>query len=246
MKIFVCMPIVTGNGSKYMATNLAHYTKTMFPDKKVALVDFDFKHPYLAQKLSLHDNIHCIDNLTDKIDGKFLDVSLFKENMITLKNGVDLLKGTKITHNTNLIKKHHIEKIIELLKLNYDYIFIAVSNEALSGTVYSLFHSDEILIVARNNYTNFNEAKRIFKLIQHYKGENSKINMIINQYSSVSEVTFGDYIKNFNINYVELVPFEEQTFDHNDLDKSIIASKMFKSRKKYQEVFENILNQIIV
>ena len=138
MKLFVCMPVMVGNGSKYIATNLAHYTKKLYPDKKVALVDFDFINPYLAEKLSLHDNIHGIDNLTDKIDGNFLDNHLFTENMVKLKNGVELLKGTKLTHNLDLIKKHHIEKILELLRSLYDFVFIAVSNKVTSGTVYGL------------------------------------------------------------------------------------------------------------
>lgn len=246
MKIFVCMPIVTGNGSKYMATNLAHYTKTMYPTKKVALVDFDFKHPYLAEKLSLHDTIHSIDNLTDKIDGNFLDKSLFAENMIKLKDGVELLKGTKLTHNIELIKKHHIERIIELLKENYDYIFIAVSNEVLSGTVYSLFNADEVLLVAKNNYTNFKEAKRVFNLISHYKNNDTKLSLIINQYSDVSEITFSDYLEKYDVSNIELVPYDEQTFDHNDLDKGILTSKMFKTKKKSQEVFENLIAKYIV
>lgn len=246
MKIFVCMPIVTGNGSKYMATNLAHYTKTMFPTKKVALVDFDFKHPHLAEKLSLHDTIHSIDNLTDKIDGNFLDINLFIENMIKLKSGVELLKGTKLTHNIDLIKKHHIEKIIELLKSYYDYVFIAVSNEALSGTVYSLFNANEVLLIAKNNYANFKEAKKALNLINHYKGNEAHLSLIINQYSDISEVTFSDYIEKFNILNIELVPYDEQTFDHNDLDKSIIASKVFKSKKKSQEVFETLIEKFIV
>ena len=139
MKMFVCMPIVIGNGSKYIATNLSHYTKILYPTKKVALVDFDFKNPYLAERLSLHDTIHSIDNLIDKIDGNFLNETLFFENMIKLKNGVDLLKGTKITHNVKLIQKNHIEKIISILKNNYDYVFMTVSNEVLAGTVYGLF-----------------------------------------------------------------------------------------------------------
>lgn len=245
MKIFVCMPIVTGNGSKYTATNLAHYTKTMYPTKKVALVDFDFRHPYLAEKLALQDSIHSIDNLTDKIDGNFLEINLFLENMIKLKSGVDLLKGTKLTHNIELIKKHHVEKIIELLKGYYDYVFIAVSNEALSGTVYGLFNADEILLVAKNNYTNFKEAKKALNLISHYKGNDSNITLLINQYSDVSEITFSDYMSKYNVSSVELIPYDETTFDHNDLDKGMIASKMFKSKKKSQETFENLIGKFI-
>lgn len=244
MKTFVCIPVVTGNGSKYISTNLAHYTKMMNPDKKVALIDFDFRYPYLAEKLALHDTVHSIDNLTDKIDGNFLDINLFRENMIGLSSGVELLKGTKLNHNITLIKKHHIEKIIELAKSYYDYIFIATSNETLSGTVYGLFNADEVIVVAKNNYTNFKEAKRIFKLVSHYKSNDSRINLIINQYSEVSEITFEDYLKQYNISNIELVPYIEYSFDNGDLKKSIIPSK-FRSKKKSQEIFEALISKLI-
>lgn len=245
MKVFVCMPVVVGNGAKYVATNLANSTKLMFPTKSVALVDFDFRHPYLAEKLSLHDTTHSIDNLIDKIDGKFLSSNLFAENMIRLKNGVDLLKGTKITHNIKLIKKHHVEEIMNLLKSEYDYVFIATSNEALAGTVYSLFESTDVLLVARNNYTNFKEIKRALALVNNYKNPNSNLHLIINQYSDVSEVVFTEHIKEHNVKNIELVPYNEDSFDHNDLEKGKIVSKMFKSKSATEEVFKGIISKII-
>lgn len=244
MKLFVCIPVITGNGAKYTATNLAHYTKTLLPTKRVALVDFDFKYPYLAEKLSLHDTIHSIDNLTDKIDGGFLDSKLFLENMIKLKNGVDLLKGTKLSHSLNLIKKHHIEKIIELLKEEYDYVFVSATNEALSGTIYSMFNADKIILVAKNNYSNYKELKKVLKLVNNYKGQNTEIDFIINQCSDVSSVTFTSYFNENNIKNIELIPYDENTFDNSDLDKNAIAQKMFKSKNKVNEVFENIVDRI--
>jgi len=245
MKMIVCMPIVVGNGSKYIATNLAYHTKKQYPTKKVALIDFDFKQPYLAEKLSLHDTIHTIDNLIDKIDGNFLTNELFKENMITLKEGVHLLKGTKLTNNIDLIKKYHIEKILEILKQDYDYVFIAVSNEILSGTVYSLFEADEIVLVSKNNYTNFREANRVFKLINNYKGEKANLNLFINQYSENSDVNFNEFVSKNDIKNIELIPHMEETFDNADLDKSIIMSKVFKNKSKSQEVFEEIIEKFI-
>lgn len=245
MKTFLCMPVVVGNGSKYIATNLAHYTKSMFPSKSVALIDFDFRHPHLAEKLSLHDTTHSIDNLVDKIDGKFLSTSLFKENMITLKSGVELLKGTKITHNIKLIQRHHIEEIMTMLKETYDYVFISTSNEALAGTVYGLFEATDVILVARNNYANFKEFKKALNLVNHYKNPESNMHLIINQYAESSEVVFSEHLKDVSMKNVELVPYNEETFDHNDLDKGKIAPRMFKGKNASQEIFQGILNKII-
>ena len=240
MKLFVCMPVMVGNGSKYIATNLAHYTKKLYPDKKVALVDFDFINPYLAEKLSLHDNIHGIDNLTDKIDGNFLDNHLFTENMVKLKNGVELLKGTKLTHNLDLIKKHHIEKILELLRSLYDFVFIAVSNKVTSGTVYGLFEADEIVLVAKNNYSNYREINKTLKLISNYKNDKSNIHLVVNQYTEISEVNFSEFVKDNIIKEIELVPYNEATFDNSNIEKNIIQSMSFFNKKKDSDRLEDL------
>lgn len=245
MKIILCMPVIQGNGSKFTATNLAHYTKTLYPSKRVALVDFDINTPYLAERLSLQDTTHNIDNLTDKIDGNFLDSTLFEENMITLKNGVRLLKGTKMVRAKHLISKKHIEVIISLLKESYDYVFISVSNEVVPGTVYSLFNADEVLLIARNNYSNYNQIERTLKIIDNYKGANTKTRIVINQYSEVSDISFNSVSKAYNVEDIELIPYIPDSFDHNDLDKGILSGKLFQSKNKAQEPFEILLNKFI-
>lgn len=245
MKIFVCLPVVVGNGSKYIATNLAHYTKLMYPSKSVALIDFDFRHPHLAERLSLQDTTHGIDNLTDKIDGKFLSPELFFENMIILKSGVHLLKGTKITHNVSLIKKHHVEEIMKILKENYDYVFISTTNEALAGTVYGLFEATDVVLVTRNNYSNFKEFEKALTLANHYRSSTSNLHLIINQYAESSDVVFNELFGESSFKNIELVPYNEETFDHNDLDKNKIVSKMFKGKNQSQEIFQGILDKLI-
>lgn len=240
MKIFVCLPVISGNGSKYVATNLAHYAKTKYPEKKIALVDFDFENPYLAEKLAQADSIHSIDNLIDKIDGNFLTDELFKENMIELKDGVDLLKGTKINNSIKIIQQIHIEKILELLKNEYDYIFIAVSNNISSGTVYSLLTADEIIVVAKNNYSSLRAYKRTLRIINNYKNNTSNLRLIINQYSESSDVSFGN-----DISDVDIVPYDSSSIDNSDLDKKNIATKLFKSKSGNDEVFQNMLLKMI-
>lgn len=246
MKTIICIPTMVGNGSKFITTNLAHYTKTLYPSKKVALVDFDFNNPFLAERLSMQDTVHSIDNITDIIDGNFLNSSLFEENMVKLKSGVHLLKGIKTVGTKKLINKKHIEEIIKILKENYDYIFIAVSNEPLAGTVYSLFNADEVLLITRNNYSNYYQIEKTLKLVHNYKNNDTKVRIIINQYSEISDVNFTEVCKNYVLEETELIPFIPEAFDHNDLDKGIISNKMFKPKNKTQEAFESLINKFVI
>lgn len=244
-KVIVCYPVVPGNGNKYVATNIAHYYKQKHSNNKVALVDFDFKNPYLAGKLSIHDDIHGIDNLIDKIDGNFLDKNLFLENMVKLRNNVELLKGTKLIGNHRIITKNHIEKILEILRETYDFIVVTVSQDIdNSGTVYGLFNADEVVIVCKNNFTNFKVMDRAINILTNYKRIDSKLKLIFNMSQDNSELDFSHYVKETDINVIGAIKYDESTVDNEDLQGTGLASKMFKSKNKGQDVYDNIIQAL--
>lgn len=244
-KVIVCYSVTFGNGSKYIATNIAHYYKQKYTNKKVALVDFDFKNPYLAGKLSIQDDIHGIDNLIDKIDGNFLDENLFIENMVKLRNNVELLKGTKLIGNYRLITRKHIESIIELLRKTYDFIVITVSSDPdNAGTTYGLFNSDEVIMVCKNNFTNLKVMDRAINIVTNYKRADSKLKLIFNMFQNNSDLDFSDYIKETDITVIGAVEYDENTIDNQDLQCTSLASKVFKSKSKGQDTYDSIIQAL--
>lgn len=244
-KVIVCYPVVIGNGNKYIATNIANYYKQKYPNKGVALVDFDFKNPYLAGKLAIQDDIHGIDNIIDKIDGNFLDQNLFLENMIKLRNNVELLKGTKLIGNHRIITKNHIEKTLEVLKEAYDFIVVAVSCDIdNSGTVYGLFNADEVVMVCKNNFTNFKSMDRAINIIMNYKRTNSKLKLIFNMSQEGSDLDFTKHINDNEIEVIGAIKYDESTVDNEDLQGVSLASKVFKSKNKGQEAYESIIQAL--
>lgn len=245
-KIYVYASAMAGAGSKFMAANFAHYTKQQYPGMRVALLDFDFTYPYLAERLALHDSVHSIDNLTDKIDGGFLDDKLFTENMVTLRSGVELLKGTQFAGNYHVVGKSHIDQIMALAKEQYDYVFVAVGSEMHAGIAYSLFHADQVFAVAQNNYANFRRMPNLSEVLGHCTQTGTPIHFIINQYVEASDVVFTEFIEAHRIQHIELVPYIEEAFDHTDLTKGLIASKLFKQRKQAQDVFEQLIAKHII
>lgn len=239
-KIIVCYPVVQGSGCKYIATNIAHYYKNANPDKKVALVDLDFKLPYLANNLSSHDLIHGIDNLIDKIDGGFLTDDLFAENMVKLKNNVDLLKGTKLVGNHKIFNKKHIEDIFSHLKNLYDFVVVAVSSETdNAGTVYGLFEADEIVIVGRNNYTSYKHLDKAVSVVKQYARLKEKIKFVYNMYYENSQVDLTTSVKDFDLQVIGAVKYDEGSIDNIDTNSS--SFKVFKGKSKNLEAFEGII-----
>ncbi|WP_442637643.1 AAA family ATPase [Rossellomorea marisflavi] len=239
-KLIVLYPVTQGVGGKYVATNVAHLYKEENPDKKVALVDFDFKAPFLAGYLSDQDKVHGIDNLIEKIDGKFLNEELFMENMVRLKNGVDLLKGTNLGNHHYFIQPSHIDEIIGFLRKLYDVVFVSVSTHPdNSATTSALFVADDVVVVSRNDFTCHSMVNGALKVVNHYKNDDIKLKWVYNQYQEDSKMDFNDVIRDNDLQVIGVIPYNAETIDNRDLQGSVLGK--FMKRKRQESPFGEVV-----
>jgi len=245
-KLIVCYPVLQGNGSKYTATNLAHEIKMHDKELDVALVDLDFKVPYLAGYLSGHDTVHTIDNLIEKIDGGFLSEEDIRDNMVKLKDGVELLKGTKLTNTHYFIKQQHIRQILILLKRMYDVVVVAVShgNDSLSATV-SMLSADHILMIARNDFSNYQVLESQIRFLQNYAVNEDKIKLIFNMYDPASNLDFQPILQKTGVPLVAWVPFNPDTANNKHIESGGIGGRLFRRREQtpYDELIALLLDE---
>lgn len=242
-KLTVIYPVTQGVGGKYVATNIAHVYKERFPEKKVALVDFDFKAPYLAGYLTDNDKIHGVDNLIEKIDGGFLDDNLFKENMVIMDNGIELLKGTKLRNNHYFIEPKHIQEIIKFLRKMYDAVFVSVSTQAdNSGTTISLFEADELILVSRNDFTCHSQLDASLDIANHYKKDDLSMKWVYNQFVESSNMDFNSLIAEYGLQVIGVVPYDNETIDNRDLKGKVFGSII--KRKRKDTPFDEIANNL--
>lgn len=234
-------PVMSGNGAKFIATNIASYLKSSNSTKKIALVDFNMKQPFLAHGITTHDEIHGIDNLIDKIDGNLLTESLFAENMVTLKNNVEVLKGTKLIGKHKVFTEVHIKTIINHLKNIYDYVIAVVAPEAdNAGTVYGLHEADKVIMVGRNNVGNAKMFSHALQIVNHYKKSTETTKMVYNMQTNSNELS--NIVKETDLEVIGLVEFDESAVDNLDLNGS--QSVKFFKRGKNQDVFTNIVKNL--
>jgi len=239
-----CYPVLQGNGAKYTATNLAHEIKMYNRDLSVALVDLDFKVPYLAGYLSGHDEVHTIDNLIEKIDGGFLSEDDIKTNMVELKNGVELLKGTKLAKTYYFIKQEHIHQILVLLKRMYDVVVVAVShgNDSLSAMVSFLF-ADHILMIARNDFSNYRVLKSQIRFVKNYAENEDAVKLIFNMYDESSNLDFQPILSETNVPLVAWVPYDPSTINNRHIDGGMVTGRFF--RKKEQTPYDDLIVRLL-
>lgn len=246
-KIITIYSVVQGNGAKFVATNLSNSYKKLNPEAKVALVDFDFRYPFLASAIAPQDEIHGIDNLIEKIDGQFLDKSLFEENMIHLKNGVHLLRGTKLQNKHSLIERSHIEKVVECVKQIYDLtIIVANSDFDNSGSIYSAIHSDEIILIGQANYSTYLNLGNVCKKVNHYSQTNCKKWFLYNKFYESKHVDLKDSIIKNNVTVLGVVPLMSDAIDNIDLKDNAIKSFLGGNRQSRNDtnVFDEIMRKL--
>lgn len=243
-KMIVCYPALQGNGSKYTATNIADLIKKRKHGGKVALVDLDFKAPYLAGYLSGHDEVHTIDNLIERIDGGFLDEESIQDNMVELKNGVELLKGTKLKNTYHFIKQEHIRQILILLKRMYDVIVVSVSNggESLGATV-SMITGDHVVVVGRNDFSNYQSLEGELEFVKNYATDEDKVSLVFNMFDQGSDLDFQPILSEQQVPLLAWVPYDIATVNNKQVDGEGVVGKLLKS-KKDQSPYDELLNHL--
>ena len=242
-KFITCFPVMTANGAKHTALNLAFTYKQKYPEHRVALIDLDFTHPTLLGLETSHDTVHGIDNLLDKIDSNHLTDELFAANLVKLRNGVFVLKGTKLKDNSNTIRREHLEVIFQNLRRGFDRVFINVSSlDDQSGTVYGLHLTDCVLFILNNNYTNYQLCEEKYQLVtRYYHGDN--LFGVFNKFNNHSKVEFGDWIYSKKMTVLSEIPYDEKAIDGSDWFGSLLSKT--KRQTKKQSTYDYILDQLI-
>lgn len=246
-KVILCYPIISGNGGKHVATMLAHKYKELYPNKKVALIDFDFHHPHFIERFISGVSQHGIDNLLDYIDGDSLPKQLFLENMTTLKSGVDYLRGTKLGDKHIFICKSHIEKILKLLRSHYDKVFVSTSSSFdNAGTVYGINGADEVLLIAKNNFSNLRKIEEVYPDLKRLFFKERPMKLVINQYNDVTGFNLGNFITKHNVEGIGIIPYQVEMCDGANLMKNkLLNLNMDTKRKKERDLYKEILGKIV-
>lgn len=246
-KVYAVMSVVQGNGAKYVATNLAKSLKRK--DKKesksVLLVDFDFENPFLAYEFVKHDSTHGIDNLLPHIHESGVSQEIFQENIIKTRMDVDVLRGTNFIGKAKQFSKLHIESILEMARNLYDVVIVVVSPEANNaGTVYTLFHADQVILVLRNNHSNYLRVDAAIRIISQYHSAEHPILIVYNMQNTYSKADVNEKLKecSLELKVAGVLEYDEKSIDNIDLDKK---ESVFTSKPINAKTFADIEKQLV-
>lgn len=145
-KVIVVTSSLQGEGKSITAVNLA-ITYAM-ADKKVLIIDCDMRRPKLARLMQMGSKVG-LSNLI--VNSKLLDEAIKQ----TSTPGLDIILSGNVPPNpSELLSSVRMEKLIEQLKGQYDYIFLdSPPVNMVTDAVVLAPKSDGVIFLVRANHS---------------------------------------------------------------------------------------------
>ena len=173
-KVVMFTSSTSGEGKTFNAANLAISFALL--GKKVVLVGLDIRKPRLAELFEIDNHHTGITKLLVKVDPTWNDVQ--KEILPSeINKNLDLLMAGPIPPNPGeIVTRPSLEKVLNLLKENYDYILVDTAPVGLvTDTLQIGKLVDATVFMCRADYT----PKAAFNAINMFKAEKKLKNMAI-------------------------------------------------------------------
>lgn len=173
-KVVMFTSSTSGEGKTFNAANLAISFALL--GKKVVLVGLDIRKPRLAELFEIDNHHTGITKLLVKDDPMWNDVQ--KEILPSeINKNLDLLMAGPIPPNPGeIVTRPSLEKVLNLLKENYDYILVDTAPVGLvTDTLQIGKLVDATVFMCRADYT----PKAAFNAINMFKAEKKLKNMAI-------------------------------------------------------------------
>lgn len=199
-----------GVGKTTIAYNLAGYLAKNVKDAKVALVDFDLQFGdiyYLA-------NIKPNRTIADLNEVSNIDIDLMESMLETSTDGLfDILSAPKKPHYAEVIKSSTLERILQVLQKNYDYVIVDCAQGLQKSSLTAVDKSDMVCIVGIPDLTGLKNTKLTLEALNDYLEGRTEgvcsIKLIMNLVDKRNSIPIEEVAKRLKIEVIGSIPKNE-------------------------------------
>ena len=121
-----------------------------------------------------------------------LDATYLRTLLHAARNGVELLAAPARAEEAELVRGPHVERVLELLRRDFDWIVLDVSRSWGEPTVRALDLVDQILLVTLMDVPALHHARQHLDLLERLGHTGSRVRLVANRCSKTDAINDRD------------------------------------------------------
>jgi pilus assembly protein CpaE len=177
-----------GVGATVVACQLAAALQAM--GSRTVVVDHNYPHGDEA----LHYDVRPTYTLAHVVkQADELDATYLRGLLQGHRSGVQILAAPERVEEAELVRGVHVERVISLLRGEFDFVVLDVSRSWNEASVRALDLASEILLITSLDVPTLNHARQHLDLLRRLGHSDAKIHPIANRYSRRDAVTDKEF-----------------------------------------------------
>lgn len=191
-----------GVGKSVLALNSAITLNKKF-NYKTILLDFDLQFGDISMLVNKYNG----KNILELVDeGVFDSYEAIKPYLYEYRKDLDILFAPKKPEGAEYIGKDSIEKIINFIKKEYDFIIMDTGINFNDITLYVLDISDYILYISTMELSSLKNTKIGLGVMQSLGYDKNKVKLIVNEFNDDFGISKKDVEELFKDSIFTLIP----------------------------------------
>lgn len=198
-------------------------------NKKILLIDMDLQFGDISMLINQFNQ----KNILDVIDENQCEsYETIKPYLFKYDEKLDILFAPNKPEAAEYINKESINKIINAVIKQYDFIIIDTGINFNDNTLYALDASHTILYISTMDIVSLKNTKLGLKVMESLGYDKNKVKLVINRFTSDYGVSKKDVDEIFKDNIFAMLPSEEKTVNIsvNEGKPFCNDSKFYKSK----------------
>jgi pilus assembly protein CpaE len=192
-----------GNGTSFVAANMAHIMASEF-GKKCAFVDLDLQCGDASFYLGSGANKHSLSDLTRQIDR--LDVQLLASCLHPVTPRLNLLAAPHSLENAMAINSQDIEKVLTLVRSLHEHVVVDLPRNLNALTLKVLDMADVVYIVMQSQTPDVRDAQRLVNMMRDLGLNETKLRLLVNRYKPRGWVSLPELEKAVGLKVQQSIP----------------------------------------